>query len=215
MHRVRRDGTGLECLYRHDNDEFVVHETFLGQTGDLVYTVWPKALCRMNWNTRERRTIAEFNAWHITPNRSGDLVRYRADGNLECLGRVDFQVKIRGFRIELGEIETALSACPGVAQALVLAREDSPGDKRLAAYLVRAPGGAVEAAALVELLGRIGAPAVPALGRALGSPDRRLRHGAAIALSKMGAAALPAADCPSPSVMPRRSTLKGVGMAPS
>ncbi|MFN3326877.1 MAG: hypothetical protein ACK5AZ_25570 [Bryobacteraceae bacterium] len=74
MHRVRRDGTGLECLYEHDNDEFVVHETFLGRTGDLVYTVWPRALVRMDWTTRERRVIAEFNAWHITPNRTGTQI---------------------------------------------------------------------------------------------------------------------------------------------
>lgn len=74
MHRVRRDGTGLECLYHHDNEEFVVHETFLGRTGDLVYTVWPHALWRMNWTTRERRRLCEFNAWHITPNRAGTLV---------------------------------------------------------------------------------------------------------------------------------------------
>ncbi|MSU72392.1 MAG: hypothetical protein EXS43_08630 [Opitutus sp.] len=74
MHRVRRDGSGLECLYANTNDEFVVHETFLGRTGDLVYTVWPRALMRMNWATRERRVIAEFNAWHITPNRDGKLV---------------------------------------------------------------------------------------------------------------------------------------------
>ncbi|MDA1314002.1 MAG: hypothetical protein O2968_11750 [Acidobacteria bacterium] len=74
MFRIRRDGTGLECLYQHDNDEFVVHETFLGETGDLVFTVWPKALKRMNWETRRIRTIAEFNAWHITPNRAGTKV---------------------------------------------------------------------------------------------------------------------------------------------
>ena len=74
MHRVRRDGTGLECLYQHDNDEFVVHETFLGRTGNLVYTVWPRALCRMDWTTRERSVIAEFNTWHITPNRAGTKV---------------------------------------------------------------------------------------------------------------------------------------------
>lgn len=74
MHRVRRDGTGLECLYQHDNDEFVVHETFLGGTGDLVYTVWPRRLCRMDWNTRETSTIAELNAWHIAPNHSGTQV---------------------------------------------------------------------------------------------------------------------------------------------
>jgi hypothetical protein len=74
MHRVRRDGSGLECLYEHANDEFIVHETFLGSTGDLVFTVWPFALKRMDWTTREQRTIAGFNAWHITPNRAGSLV---------------------------------------------------------------------------------------------------------------------------------------------
>src|SRR5690242_9572304 len=66
MHRVRRDGSGLECLYQHDNDEFVVHETFLGRTGNVVFTVWPHALRVMDWTTRKMRTIAEFNAWHIT-----------------------------------------------------------------------------------------------------------------------------------------------------
>jgi oligogalacturonide lyase len=71
MHRVRRDGTGLECLYEHGNDEFLVHETFLGSTGDLVYTVWPFAVKRMDWTSREMRTIAEFNAWHIAPDRAG------------------------------------------------------------------------------------------------------------------------------------------------
>ncbi len=71
MYRVRRDGSGLECLYEHGNDEFVVHETFLGRTGDIVYTVWPTGLWRMNWQTRERSLICEFNCWHITPNRAG------------------------------------------------------------------------------------------------------------------------------------------------
>lgn len=74
MHRVRRDGSGLECLYQHENDEFVVHETFLGRTGDIVYTVWPRELRRMNWRTLEHSPIASFNAWHITPNRAGTLV---------------------------------------------------------------------------------------------------------------------------------------------
>lgn len=74
MHRVRRDGSGLECLYQHSNDEFVVHETFLGSTGDLVFTIWPKALCRMDWETRSIQTVAKCNAWHITPNRAGTLV---------------------------------------------------------------------------------------------------------------------------------------------
>lgn len=67
--------------------------------------------------------------------KSGDLGRWLPDGNVEYVGRSDFQVKIRGFRIELGEIEARLSAYAGVREALVMAREDRHGDKRLVAYL--------------------------------------------------------------------------------
>jgi len=74
MHRVRRDGSGLECLRHHANGEFVVHETFLGRTGDIVFTIWPRALCRLDWTSREISTIAEFNAWHITPDRAGERI---------------------------------------------------------------------------------------------------------------------------------------------
>ncbi|WP_374015232.1 amino acid adenylation domain-containing protein [Massilia sp. BJB1822] len=84
--------------------------------------------------------------------KTGDLGYWQADGNIEYLGRNDFQVKIRGFRIELGEIEAALVACPQIREAVVIAREDHPGDKRLVAYVTAKEGGLPEAAALREVL---------------------------------------------------------------
>ncbi|WP_425266223.1 non-ribosomal peptide synthase/polyketide synthase [Amycolatopsis pretoriensis] len=86
--------------------------------------------------------------------RTGDLVRRNENGELEFLGRVDDQVKVRGFRVELGEIETVLAAAPGVAEVVVVAREDRPGLKRLVAYVVGEPGDleAVAAAALPDYM---------------------------------------------------------------
>jgi amino acid adenylation domain-containing protein/non-ribosomal peptide synthase protein (TIGR01720 family) len=68
--------------------------------------------------------------------RTGDRVRYRADGAIEYLGRLDHQVKVRGFRVELGEIEAALGQHEAIREVVVVAREDQPGDRRLVAYYV-------------------------------------------------------------------------------
>ncbi len=72
--------------------------------------------------------------------RTGDSVRYRADGNLEFLGRIDFQVKIRGYRIELGEIETILGRHQTIREVAIIVREDIPGDQRIVAYYIPQPG---------------------------------------------------------------------------
>jgi acyl-coenzyme A synthetase/AMP-(fatty) acid ligase/acyl carrier protein len=83
--------------------------------------------------------------------RTGDLARWLPDGNVEFLGRLDNQVKVRGHRIELGEIETLLNDHAAVREAVVIAREDLPGDKRLVGYVVP-DNGAVSVAALRDLL---------------------------------------------------------------
>jgi hypothetical protein len=84
--------------------------------------------------------------------KTGDLARYRPDGNIDYLGRLDFQVKLRGLRIELGEIEAVLNEHPAVREAVVVAREEVPGDKHLVAYVVPVAASMVQTDALRDFL---------------------------------------------------------------
>ncbi|MEV4434130.1 amino acid adenylation domain-containing protein [Streptomyces sp. NPDC049555] len=95
--------------------------------------------------------------------RTGDVGRWRADGELEYLGRTDDQIKLHGFRIELGEVEAVLARHPGVSRAAATVREDTPGHKQLVGYVVPAEGAALDAAdVLAHAAGPLPAHMVPA-----------------------------------------------------
>ncbi len=119
-----------------------------GETGELH--IGGVQVARGYWN-RPNLTAEKFiDTAYGRLYKSGDLARILPDGTVDFLGRIDFQVKLRGFRIELGEIESAIMRHPNVQEAVVLMREDQPGDKRLVAYVV--PSSEVGRADLVERL---------------------------------------------------------------
>jgi len=112
--------------------------------------------------------------------KTGDLVRYLPDGNIEFLGRSDFQVKIRGFRVELGEIEAALEAIAGVRQAIVVARERSGGDLELVAYVSSSNGDGPTtdpAAQMEALCRRLGLAFDPAITQPYEQLDAKMVDG--------------------------------------
>ncbi|MEO7330611.1 MAG: amino acid adenylation domain-containing protein, partial [Minicystis sp.] len=167
FHEVRRDGSKPTIGRPIDNSKAyilgpglepvpigVLGEIYLGGQGIARGYLHQPEL------TRERFTPSPFVPGERL-YRTGDLGRFRANGEMEYQGRTDHQVKIRGYRIELGEVESVLQKMPAVREAVVVVREDAPGDRRLVAYVVL-EGDTSSVSALREHLGaRLPAYLVP------------------------------------------------------
>jgi amino acid adenylation domain-containing protein len=129
-----------------------LHPVPVDEPGELF--IGGDGVARGYWNRPELTEERFLNLPSLSGQRvyrTGDLARFLPDGNIEFLGRGDHQIKLRGHRIELGEIEALLEQCAGVRQAVVVAREDREGDKRLVAYLAaegtdKAPVGVLKSA---------------------------------------------------------------------
>lgn len=168
----------------------------LGVKGELF--IGGDGVTRGYWNrpkmTAERFVPNPFGQGRLY--RTGDLVRRNPAGGIDFLGRVDNQVKLRGHRIELGEIEAALEDQPGITAAVVVAREDIPGDTRLVAYYTGTPMGDLRAA----LAGRLTAHMLPAhfvpMAELPLTPNKKIDRKALPAPAQSAPVAQPAADAP-------------------
>ncbi|MGY0037913.1 amino acid adenylation domain-containing protein [Pedobacter sp. NJ-S-72] len=150
-------------IYITDENQEILAD---GETGELCISGASLATGYLNKPelTDEKFVILTLpNGNQIRTYRTGDLARILPDGNIEFLGRNDDQVKIRGYRIEIGEIEAVLNRIPGIAQVVVIAKEDHNGQKRLIAYLASSTGSQDTAYVRSEIQSRLPAFMIPSV----------------------------------------------------